>query len=168
MNHWTRRLALLASSLAMGAACISAAQEPPANTAAPATVPAAAPAPAAAAAPAAAHAPKKRANAQAEAGEPRAATSAPTGPEAGARKGKNAADRVDLDTTTVTGNRELPKVMYVVPWKRSDIGDLIGRPANSLLDEVLAPVDRNVFRREIQYYQALKPDAARAAPQVEK
>ena len=86
----------------------------------------------------------------------------------GARKGKNAADRVDLDTTTVTGNRELPKVMYVVPWKRSDIGDLIGRPANSLLDEVLAPVDRNVFRREIQYYQALKPDAAAAAPQVEK
>ena len=100
------------------------------------------------------------------------------GPDSGVRKGKNAADRVsadrvsadrvDLDTTTVTGNRELPKVMYVVPWKRSDIGDLIGRPANSLLDEVLAPVDRNVFRREIQYYQALKPDAAPAAPQVEK
>jgi hypothetical protein len=162
MNHWTRRLALLASSLAMGAAGISAAQAPPA-TATPD-----APANTAAPAAAAAHAPKKHANAQAEAGEPRAATSAPVGPDAGVRKGKNAADRVDLDTTTVTGNRELPKVMYVVPWKRSDIGDLIGRPANSLLDEVLAPVDRNVFRREIQYYQALKPDAAPAAPQVEK
>lgn len=97
--------------------------------------------------------------AQQEAGEPRAATSAM--PSAGARpRSKNATDHVELDTTTVTGNRELPKVMYVVPWKRSDIGDLIGRPANSLLDEVLAPVDRSVFRREVQYYQALRPDTA--------
>lgn len=97
--------------------------------------------------------------AQREAGEPRVATS-PAAPATGRARGRNAADRVDLDTTTVTGNRELPKVMYVVPWKHSDIGDLIGRPANSLLDEVLAPVDRNVFRREVQYYQALKPDTA--------
>jgi len=97
-------------------------------------------------------------SAQQEAGEPRAATSAT--PSTGARTRKNATDHVELDTTTVTGNRELPKVMYVVPWKHSDIGDLIGRPANSLLDEVLAPVDRSVFRREVQYYQALKPDTA--------
>lgn len=159
MKPLKSRLAPLAAALAMGLGGLCAAQEPPA-----APTPAA---PADAAAPTAASKQKKRASAQAEAGEPRAATSAP-GTEAGARKGKNAADRVDLDTTTVTGNRELPKVMYVVPWKRSDIGDLIGRPANSLLDEVLAPVDRNVFRREIQYYQALKPDAAPAAPQVEK
>ena len=155
MNQLTRRLVLLAAALAMGVCGIGAAQEPPAaHTAAPAA--------------GAEQASKKHASAQAEAGEPRASTSAAAGPDAGPHKGKNAADRVDLDTTTVTGNRELPKVMYVVPWKRSDIGDLIGRPANSLLDEVLAPLDRSVFRREIQYYQALKPDAAPAAPQVEK
>jgi hypothetical protein len=47
-----------------------------------------------------------------------------------------------------------------VPWKRPDLGDLGGRPANSLLDEVLAPVDRDVFRRQNRYYEALKPDAA--------
>jgi hypothetical protein len=69
-------------------------------------------------------------------------------------------DRIELDTTQITGNRELPRVLYVVPWKRPDLGDLGGRPANSLLDEVLAPVDRDVFRRQNRYYQALKPDAA--------
>jgi|GEM_PF-875005 len=69
-------------------------------------------------------------------------------------------DRIDLDTTTVTGNRELPKVMYVVPWKKSDIGDLMGRPLNSLLDEVLAPVDRDVFRREVGYYKGMAASAA--------
>jgi len=71
-----------------------------------------------------------------------------------------AQDRIELETTQITGNRELPRVLYVVPWKRPDLGDLAGRPANSLLDEVLAPVDRDVFRRQNRYYQALKPDSA--------
>lgn len=109
---------------------------------------------------------KPKSSALEEAGEPRAATSADG-------KARKTADRVDLDTTTVTGNRELPKVMYVVPWKKSDIGDLGGKPMNSLLDEVLAPVDRDVFRREVVYYQALKADAppqgaGSPAPQGEK
>jgi hypothetical protein len=71
-------------------------------------------------------------------------------------------DRVELDTTTVTGNQELPKVLYIVPWKKSDIGDLAGKPMNSLLDEVLAPVDRDVFRREVRYYHAVKSDAPKS------
>jgi len=71
-----------------------------------------------------------------------------------------AKDRIQLDTTQITGNSELPRVLYVVPWKHSDLGDLTGKPANSLLDEVLAPVDRDVFRRQNSYYEALKPDTA--------
>jgi len=31
-------------------------------------------------------------------------------------------------------------------------GDLVGRPVTSLLDETLAPVDRDVFRRQVQYH----------------
>ncbi|HWK33836.1 MAG TPA: hypothetical protein VNR51_09180 [Hyphomicrobium sp.] len=74
-------------------------------------------------------------------------------------------DRLDLDTTTVTGNRELPKVMYVVPWKKSDLGDLPAQPFNTLLDEALAPVDRDVFRREVTYYGAINGGADAAASQ---
>jgi len=73
-------------------------------------------------------------------------------------------DRVELETTDITGNRELPKVLYIVPWKRSDLGDLVGKPPNSLLDEVLQPIDRDVFMRENRYYDALKPD--KAAPRA--
>jgi hypothetical protein len=69
-------------------------------------------------------------------------------------------DRLDLGTATVTGSQEQPKVMYVVPWKRSDIGDLAGKPMNSLVDEILAPVDRDVFKREVVYYQAVQADAS--------
>ncbi|HEY8538433.1 MAG TPA: hypothetical protein VIL28_06165 [Steroidobacteraceae bacterium] len=79
-----------------------------------------------------------------------------------------AADRLELDTTVVTGNRELPKVLYIVPWKKADIGELPGQPFNTLLDEVLTPVDRDVFRREVTYYEAVtsggNDSAAQAAP----
>ena len=67
-------------------------------------------------------------------------------------------DRLELGTTAITGNQELPKVMYVVPWKHAELGDLGGKPLNSLVDEILAPVDRDVFRREISYFDALGPD----------
>jgi len=74
-----------------------------------------------------------------------------------------AEDHLDLDTTQITGNQELPKFLYIVPWKRPDLGDLAGRPPNTLVDEVLAPVDRDVFQRENRYYDALKPEAAHPA-----
>jgi len=63
-----------------------------------------------------------------------------------------AEDRADLDPTQVIGSRELPKVLYIVPWKPPLTGDLVGRPVTSLLDEALAPVDRDVFRRQVQYH----------------
>ena len=72
----------------------------------------------------------------------------------------HAQDRIELETTQITGNRELPNVMYVVPWKKPDLGDFAGRPPRSLLDELLAPVDREVFQRQNRYFAALQPDAA--------
>ena len=79
-----------------------------------------------------------------------------------------AQDRAELDRTQIIGNRELPKVLYIVPWKKPLPGDLSGRPPVSVLDEALAPVDRDVFRREVRYdAQALAkaaPPAAKPAP----
>jgi hypothetical protein len=62
-----------------------------------------------------------------------------------------AQDRADIDRTQIIGNRELPKVLYIVPWKKPLQGDLSGRPLGSVLDEALAPVDRDVFRRQVRY-----------------
>ena len=84
--------------------------------------------------------------------QPSSASDARRPPLTGTRSGS---DRLELDTTTVTGNRELPKVLYIVPWKKADMGDLPGQPFNTLLDEVLTPVDRDVFRREVTYYEAV-------------
>jgi hypothetical protein len=83
-------------------------------------------------------------------------------PAAKSAKAGKSMDRLDLDTTQITGNKELPKVMYVVPWKRADLGDLTGKPANSLIDEVLQPVDRDVFNREERYYHTVAPQKSSA------
>ncbi len=64
-------------------------------------------------------------------------------------------DELDLRRTEITGNQELPKVLYIVPWQKSDPGSLLGRPANTLLDEVLAPLDREEFIRQVDYYSDL-------------
>lgn len=66
-----------------------------------------------------------------------------------------AADRLELEGTTITGNQELPKALHIVPWKSPEAGDLAARPMNSLVDEILAPIDREVFLRELEYYKAV-------------
>ena len=69
--------------------------------------------------------------------------------------GSQVMDRMELGRTEITGNQELPKVLYIVPWQKSDPGDLTGKPVNSLLDEVLAPLDREEFIRQVEYYDDL-------------
>jgi hypothetical protein len=108
------------------------------------------------------------------AGKPAAGTQpAARAPKAAGQKPPGV-DRLELNTATVTGEREQPKVMYIVPWKSSDIGDLSGKPMNSLLDEALAPVDRDEFKREVVYFDVMKADRSQngssgpAAKQGEK
>ncbi len=81
-----------------------------------------------------------------------------------------AEDSADIDRTQIIGNRELPKVLYIVPWKKPLADDLSGRPVGSVLDEALAPIDREVFRRQISYdaqvhaLAAARPVAANPVP----
>jgi hypothetical protein len=74
-----------------------------------------------------------------------------------------AEDKADIDRTQIIGNRELPKVLYIVPWKKPAPADLSSRPLESVLDEALAPVDRDVFRRQVRYDGQVQSRAAAAA-----
>ena len=67
-------------------------------------------------------------------------------------------DEMALGRTEITGNQELPKVLYIVPWQKAQPGELTGRPVNTLLDEVLAPLDRDEFTRQVDYYGDLYGD----------
>ncbi len=65
-----------------------------------------------------------------------------------------------LSGMSVLGNNEAPKSLVIVPWKSSQIGDGIG-VVESLSNRPV-PIDREVFRRELNYYsiRSSKPDAA--------
>ena len=76
----------------------------------------------------------------------------------------NAVDRLNLDATAITGNRELPKVMSIVPWKAAEPPGGPDRPLGSLIDELLAPLDRDEFRREINYYRDLASPVPTVSP----
>ena len=82
-------------------------------------------------------------------------TSAPRNEITRSTTGNRVMDSIELGRTEITGNQELPTVMYIVPWKKADPGDLMGKPVNTLLDEVLAPIDREEFVRQVDYYQDL-------------
>ncbi|HEB98083.1 MAG TPA: hypothetical protein ENJ05_01090 [Thiotrichales bacterium] len=62
---------------------------------------------------------------------------------------------MELGGMSVLGNRELPKSLFVVPWRSPDLGELVGRPGNSLLNESVEPIDREEFLLELEYYEAL-------------
>ena len=74
-------------------------------------------------------------------------------PEAAQRRGYT--DQMQLESTSIRGNQELPRVLYIVPWKDPSLGDVSGKPFNSLVDEVLAPLDRDVFLRQTKYFDQL-------------
>ncbi len=76
----------------------------------------------------------------------------------------HAEDRAVIDPTTILGNRELPKVLYIVPWKKPLPGELVGRPLVSVVDEALAPLEPDVFRRQLQYGAYAQAAKAAAPP----
>ncbi len=74
-----------------------------------------------------------------------------TMPVSAARK-KEEGNVVHIGGMSIIGNRELPKSLYIVPWKESQVGkdDDLSR---SLLDERLHAVDPDEFKRELDYYE---------------
>jgi len=69
---------------------------------------------------------------------------------AGQAPGKPPGD-VTMSGMSILGNDEAPKSLVLVPWKSSQLGDM---PALSRLpDDSIKPVDKDVFARELSYYQ---------------
>ena len=74
--------------------------------------------------------------------------------------------KLELEATEITGARELPKVLYIVPWKKTE-PDPRPLPMRSLIDDILSPVDIDVFRRQVRYHDMTQtsPEADSPPPQ---
>lgn len=64
--------------------------------------------------------------------------------------------------STVKGNQEQPKILYIVPWQAAPKTEFDYKPDARLLDSVFEPVDRDEFLREINYRQQLKDNGENA------
>lgn len=62
---------------------------------------------------------------------------------------------MEVGGMSIIGNRELPKTLYIVPWKDSDINSETDL-SRDLLNERLNVVDQEEFRRQVKYYQLSK------------
>ncbi len=67
-----------------------------------------------------------------------------------------AEDRLSLEGDAIVGSRELPKVLYIVPWKSARLGALAGGAGSSSLDTSWEALDRDLFRRQVGYYEMLR------------
>ena len=52
---------------------------------------------------------------------------------------------------SILGNEEAPKSLVIIPWKSSELGDDIS--LSDTLDDRARPVDKEVFLRELRYYE---------------
>ena len=69
-------------------------------------------------------------------------------------------DRIKLDDTSIKGSRELPKVLYIVPWKSARLGSLSVSAGSESFNTDMEALDRDVFRRQVQYYDMLYGESA--------
>jgi predicted outer membrane protein len=65
-----------------------------------------------------------------------------------------ASDAKELSGMSIVGNDEAPKSLYIVPWKSSEIG--VETSLNAMLNEGDMPVDRDVFKRQLEFYNVSK------------
>lgn len=64
---------------------------------------------------------------------------------------KKESEAKELSGMSIVGNDEAPKSLYIVPWKNSEIG--VETSLEMMLDERDVPVDRDVFKRQLEFYK---------------
>jgi len=58
---------------------------------------------------------------------------------------------VKMSGMSILGNEDSPKSLVLVPWKSSQLGEMPS--VSRLLDSSTQPVDKDVFLRELAYYE---------------
>ena len=64
-----------------------------------------------------------------------------------------AEDQMKLELSVIRGNRELPKVLYIMPWKRLPSKDIEQKLIlHSLFEDVFEPIEPESFEQHIENY----------------
>jgi len=63
--------------------------------------------------------------------------------------------RLDLDATSIVGNRELPRIVYLMAWREAPKGDILEQSLENNHDHNMVGLERDVFKRQISYHELL-------------
>ena len=66
-----------------------------------------------------------------------------------------AEESIDMKGLSIIGNKELPNVLYIVPWKSPELPDMNEPPLATLINAALEPVNREAILRKELYYQIM-------------
>ncbi|MEH6581554.1 MAG: hypothetical protein V7754_06425 [Halioglobus sp.] len=66
-----------------------------------------------------------------------------------------AKDPVVTLRSTISGNQEQPRVMYLLPWQRPDGPKTNQFMHSPIADELFVPIDREEFLRDLRYGEAI-------------
>ena len=72
-------------------------------------------------------------------------------PQAAASEAAQPGGDVKMSGMSILGNEDAPKSLVLVPWKSSQLADMPS--VSRLLDATTQPVDKEVFMRELSYYE---------------
>jgi hypothetical protein len=75
-------------------------------------------------------------------------------PTVSARGAEEDAEAKMISGMSIVGNDEAPKSLYIVPWKSSEIA--VETSMSMSLNENEMPVDREVFLRQLDFYEVSK------------
>ncbi|MAA96338.1 MULTISPECIES: hypothetical protein [unclassified Arsukibacterium] len=77
---------------------------------------------------------------------------------------KQSAPTVQVDiSTTISGNQEQPRTLYVLPWQDSIAQIRIPAPDINVTEQPLQPLDRQQFLRFIEAQSLQQPSATTAS-----
>ena len=74
-----------------------------------------------------------------------------------------AQDRLELEGTAIVGNKELPNILYIIPWKSVQAFEIETPAVISIMEQKPKVLDRASFKRKIHYHNAI---FAKAKPKL--
>lgn len=76
-------------------------------------------------------------------------------------------DKITMDSLQVIGNKEMPNILYILPWQTAQLPSMVELPLSGLIQDALQPVDRESMLRRKYYQQVMSSSESSRAEQIE-
>jgi len=79
----------------------------------------------------------------------------------------HAEEKITMDSLQVIGNKEMPNILYILPWQAAQLPTMVELPLSGLIQDALQPVDRESILRRRYYQEVVLSAESSRAEQVE-